>query len=88
MIIDTTNSGTEGEKKCLESAPLKLNIDEPLTLDIFVDKSVVEVFANERQAVCRRIFPDDPSSLNVKLIGTSDELVSLDAWEMMASNPY
>ena len=29
-----------------------------LKLDIFVDNSIVEVFANERQAISRRVYPE------------------------------
>lgn len=33
-----------------------MDADEPLKLQVFIDKSVVEVFANDRQAVMRRIY--------------------------------
>jgi len=36
--------------KSVEGGPFELNPDESLNLRVFVDKSVVEVFANDRQA--------------------------------------
>lgn len=85
LVVDTTHSGSEGEMKGKESAPLVLKEGEALMLDIFVDKSVVEVFANERQAICRRIYPTNPEmATGVTLLGDAD----IDVWEMMPSNPY
>jgi beta-fructofuranosidase len=66
--------------------------DEPLKLRVFVDKSVVEVFANDgRQAVMRRIYPSRADSVGVKLFsvgGSATASPTLEAWEMMPSNPY
>ncbi|MBO5257699.1 MAG: glycoside hydrolase family 32 protein [Clostridia bacterium] len=84
LVMDTTDSGAEGWK-IREEAPFVLEEGEPLTLDIFVDASVVEVFANERQAICRRVYPD-AASTGVKIIGTAP--VRADAWEMMPTNLY
>jgi beta-fructofuranosidase len=55
-----------------------------------VDKSVVEVFANDRQAVARRIFPSRKDSTGVVLFskGGSAKVMVLKAWDMMPSNPY
>ena len=62
---------------------------EILDLRVFVDKSVVEVFANGRQAVMRRIYPTPGSDLKVKLFATGKaEFSSVRAWSMMPSNPY
>ena len=50
----------------------------------FVDKSVVEVFANGQQCVAARVYPDRGDSVGVSLRaqGQSAELVSLDAYQM------
>jgi beta-fructofuranosidase len=57
---------------------------------VFVDKSVVEVFANGRQAVMRRIYPSRADSVGVKLFsnGGPANVAALEAWEMMPSNPF
>jgi beta-fructofuranosidase len=57
---------------------------------VFLDKSVVEVFANGRQAVMRRVYPSRPDSLGVRLFshGGPARVATLAAWEMMPSNPF
>lgn len=70
--------------------PFELKAGEMLSLRVFVDKSIVEVFANERQVVTRRIYPTRDDSVNVSLFsnGGPTEVTRLRAWEMMPSNPY
>ncbi|MEA1952459.1 MAG: GH32 C-terminal domain-containing protein, partial [Planctomycetota bacterium] len=68
LKIDTTKSSLSEGPKSVEAGPLELKADEPLKLRVFVDKSVVEVFANGgRQAVVRRIYPSREDSLGVSL---------------------
>ena len=88
--IDTTRSSLNAEPKTVEGGPLKLGPDETLKLRVFVDKSVVEVFANGRQAVMRRIYPSRSDSLGVRLfsVGGSVAVPRLQFWEMMPSNPF
>lgn len=61
LVLDSTHSGTEGIK-AKEEAPLSRSENEKLKLDIFVDKSVVEVYANDKQAICRRVYPTYPEN--------------------------
>ena len=42
--------------------PFRLAEGEELRLDIFIDRSVVEVYANDRQAICRRVYNSDPAA--------------------------
>ncbi len=88
LKIDTRKSGKEGSKK-IEAGPFELAAGETLKLRVFVDKSVVEVFANDRQAVMRRIYPSR-DSVGVVLFsnGGPTKVTTLKAWEMMPSNPY
>ena len=65
MKIDTRKSSLGEGPRTVEAGPLELGADEPLRLRVFVDKSVVEVFANDRQAVMRRIYPSREDSLGV-----------------------
>ncbi|MHC4258937.1 MAG: glycoside hydrolase family 32 protein [Planctomycetota bacterium] len=90
LMVDTTNSSLNEGKKAIEGGPFELKADETLTLRVFVDKSVVEVFANDRQAVARRIFPSRKDSTGVVLFskGGSAKVMVLKAWDMMPSNPY
>ena len=64
-------------------APFKLQEGEDLTLRIFVDKCVVEVFANNRQAVL--IWDDnDPEELGISLFsrGGDVQVKEVKAWTM------
>lgn len=67
-----------------ESAPLRLLPGENLQLRIFIDKSVVEVFANGKQCVAMRVYPGLEESVGVSLRsqGKDSKLISLDSWQM------
>ncbi len=90
LKVDTTKSSLKGGPKSVEAGPFELKADESLQLRVFIDKSVVEVFANGRQAVMRRVYPSRRDSLGVVLFskGGPARVTSLNAWELMPSNPY
>jgi len=90
LKVDARMSGPEDKAKSVEAAPFELKNGERLKLRVFVDKSVVEVFANSRQAVVRRIYPAQPDSLGVSLFTTGGpvELHTLKSWKISPSNPY
>ena len=88
LIFDATKSGKEGWT-IKEEAPLTINENELLSLDIFVDKSVVEVYANEKQAICRRIYPDNPkNAVGLELIGKKSSVKHIEICDMAPTNPY
>jgi beta-fructofuranosidase len=89
LCFDSTRSGIDG-RRTLEQAPLALKPGEPLALRVFVDKSIVEVYANDRQAICRRVYPGRSDSTGIVLFASGGEanVSSVKAWEMMPSNPY
>jgi len=90
LKVDTRNSSRREGPKKVEAGPFELGPGEPLRLRVFVDKSVVEVFANDRQAVARRIYPSREDSVGVTLFskGGPTGVPRLEAWDMMPSNPY
>ena len=65
-------------------APLELATGEPLALRVFVDGSVVEVFANGRVCITERIYPAQPEAIQVALISRGGEATArkVDAWKM------
>ncbi|MFC5406217.1 glycoside hydrolase family 32 protein [Cohnella soli] len=89
LVFDSTRSGVNGWK-VREAAPFELKEGEQLELTIFIDKSVIEIFANERQAITRRVYPERVDSTGVYLYseGGSATFDTIQAWEMMPSNPY
>jgi len=67
-----------------QCAPFALKDKETLQLRIYVDKSVVEVFANGRQCITQRVYPTRPDSTDVRLVsrGGQAHFQSVQAWEM------
>jgi beta-fructofuranosidase len=65
-------------------APLDLTPGETLKLRLFLDRSVVEVFANDRVCLSFRIYPHRPDSLGLDLfsVGGGAKLKSLEVWQM------
>lgn len=48
-----------------EFAPFALKEGEKLHLRVFIDKSVIEIYANHRQAITRRVYPERDDSTGV-----------------------
>ena len=67
-----------------ETAPVYLAPEERLSLRIFIDKSVVEVFINDKQCVAMRVYPgrEDSTGVSIRSQGKDIELVSLEMWQM------
>jgi beta-fructofuranosidase len=89
LKFDATRSSLDLGRRNVEAAPFELQKGEPLVLRVFVDKSIVEVFANDKQAIGRSIYPR-LGGTGVKLFakGADVKILSVKAWEMMPSNPY
>jgi sucrose-6-phosphate hydrolase SacC (GH32 family) len=89
LVFDSTRSGRDG-RIVAERAPLALSAGESLRLRVFIDKSVIEVYANDRLAIGRRVFPARNDCLGVALFaqGGSAPCKSVNAWEMMPANPF
>ncbi len=67
-----------------ETGPLALPANEPLELRVFLDRSVVEVFAHGRQCLTKRTYPARRDSLQVGIFarGRSAKASSVDVWNM------
>jgi beta-fructofuranosidase len=72
-----------------ERAVLAKGSRDPLKLRVFVDRSVVELFANGTQYLAIRVYPGRPDSLGVSLRarGGTALLKRMDAWQMKAIWP-
>ena len=86
LVIDTSRSSLLPDVlgRAPEVAPFDLKDSEPLHLRVFIDKSVVEVFANGRQCVVLRVYPEreDSVGISIRAQGGDAVLRSLDAWQM------
>jgi beta-fructofuranosidase len=89
LKVDTRKSGLAYGRKIVEEAPLDLRDGEPLRLRVFIDKSIVEVFANDRQAIARRIYPTlKGRGVYIFSEGGKVNIPVIKSWELMPSNPY
>jgi beta-fructofuranosidase len=68
----------------LTEPPFSLMKGENLSLRVFVDRSIVEVFANERSCSTGRVYPTRRDSIGVSATAEGGQagLVSADVWTM------
>jgi beta-fructofuranosidase len=89
LKFDTRKSGLKYGRKIIEEAPFELKKDEPLVLRIYVDKSIVEVFANDKQAIGRMVYPTlGGKGIALFSKGANIEATSVKIWKLSPSNPY
>jgi len=73
-----------------QRAPMKLKKGEPLRLQIFIDRSIIEVFANGRQCMTQVVYPELANSNLVKIFSTKEPLQArqIAQWNMAPTNAY
>jgi sucrose-6-phosphate hydrolase SacC (GH32 family) len=74
----------------VQVAPFALGAGETLKLRVFLDGSILEVFANGRQCITQRVYPTREDSTGIALFARagSARVGTLKAWEMAAANPW
>ena len=86
VALDSSHASIQPQARSRppEIAPVFLAPEENLKMRVFVDKSIVEVFVNDRQCLAVRVYPGRQDSVGVALraVGRDVSLVALDAWEM------
>jgi beta-fructofuranosidase len=86
ISIDNLNSSVsdKADFRIPETADVQIKDGEPVNLHIFIDRSIIEVFVNNRQCVALRAYPERTDSRGVSIIshGKDAVLKSLDAWQM------
>ncbi len=71
LRLDRTQSSLDPEVgRGVHDAPLPLKPAEPLTLTVFLDRSVIEAFGNRRAALTGRIYPTRRDSTGIELFAT------------------
>ncbi len=68
-----------------QEGDLQLAPDEPLELRVFLDRSVIEIFANGgRACLTSRVYPSRDDSLGIALyaVGNRARVTRLDVWEL------
>ena len=91
LILDVSRSSMSPDVSNRESqrCAFEVSYGNPVELRIFVDRSVVEVIADRRHYVGKRIYPTRPDSVEVRAYarGGRAALRSFDAWRMNAIWP-
>jgi beta-fructofuranosidase len=85
--VDRMHSSLDGSvSRQTQGGLLELDEGEGLSLRVYIDHSVIEVFANRRAVITCRVYPTRPDSCGVKLYacGGSALLNGLNAWKMNA----
>ena len=88
FLVRTPRAGTV--RSTVESAPMRLDEEETLKLRVFIDRSIVEVFANDgRLALSRCIYPSIGST-RIKLYASGGGALAstVTVWDIMPTNPY
>lgn len=63
----------------IRNVPLDLPASEPLRLHVFLDRSLIEIYVNDRVCASTRVYPTRPDAVDVEVIGSP---AAFDAWEM------
>lgn len=73
-----------------QRAPFELKKGETLKLNIFIDKSIIEVFANGRQCITQVVYPELAESDNVKVFSENGniQVKGIKAWKMADTNAF
>ena len=74
----------------VQAAPFRLAAEEALELRLFIDRSVIEVFANGRQSLTQRVYPTRADSTGVRLFaaGGAARASVVEAWDMEPVAPW
>ena len=98
LFSDTRNSSKDPETRelprffgnlSLQEGSLRLDKGEPLKLRVYVDASVIEIFANGKVSLSDRVYPSRADSTGIGLFAKSGtaRLKSLTLWDMSPISP-
>lgn len=89
LKLDASKSSVSYGRRNVESAPFELKKGELLNLRVFIDKGIIEVFANDRQAIARTVYPTlGGSAVQLFSNGGTAAVVSVKTWDLAPSNSY
>jgi len=84
LLVDRSRSSTDPQATRDTQRMRVSPYDEPLDLRVFVDGSVIEVFANERHCLTSRVYPTgaDSTGIELRAVGGRTRIPTFDAWEL------
>jgi beta-fructofuranosidase len=83
VVLDRRRSAAadRGGDAAADALRMPVADEDPLSLHVFVDGSVVEVFANERRCLTGRVYPGRESTgVSVRGIGGEARVERVDVW--------
>jgi beta-fructofuranosidase len=85
VYLDRARSSTSPntQKDCSEER-ISLEVGDLIKLRIFIDRSIVEVFVNEKWCLTSRVYPENRDSLKVSLFCTEGKTIfeGMIGWQM------
>ncbi|MDA1192198.1 MAG: glycoside hydrolase family 32 protein [Candidatus Poribacteria bacterium] len=89
VLLGDVTIAYDRKKATFAGAPFKLGAKETLRIHLYVDRSVIEVIANDRVAVTMRHYSDESAQHPVRLFATAGKSVAkqVQTWEMEHVNP-
>ena len=90
ICVDRSRASTNpAADRSMQSGPFMLTRGDPLRLRMFLDGSVIEIFANDRFCLSARVYPEGPRSTGLGLYSTAGaaKMLSFDVWQMRPISP-
>jgi beta-fructofuranosidase len=90
LLVERERSSLSSDvDRSSQGGPFALAADETLKLRVFLDASVIEIFANDGAYLTSRIYPSRPESLGIGMFarGGNARLKALNVWEMRPISP-
>jgi len=89
LSIDRTPSSRETRARLPTRNRWRFLPTTPLSLRVFLDRSVIEIYANGRHCLTSRVYPtrDDAVGVSARAEGGRAEIASLSAWELGEAMP-
>ncbi|MNV55366.1 Levanase precursor [compost metagenome] len=84
LSVDRSKTTQHPEEKCggVQGGKLEL-LGENLKLHIYLDRSMVEVYANGLKSLTTRVYPSRPDALGLRIWSDGEPVVkSIEIWEM------
>lgn len=83
LTINRARSSTNtSDERGVQQVTHQLDNNETLDLRILLDRSVIEIIANQRTSITTRIYPDNFDNNSIQLHGNDIKLKKLDIYEM------
>jgi len=84
LVVDRTRSSRAEVQTDPYVGQLDLAPGEGLSLHLFLDRSVIEIYANQRLCMTSRIYPSRSDSLDIQVFSEEEEvcLLWIDVWQM------